>query len=180
MKDFSNIKEMYGYVIRYAVLPSNLILNMQGPDQFALPNFTEDGDRIREATAREVIIRRNQKDNFYNILEEDILKYGVENPILVYAGKVHEYLERKVHPDIRSDPSKMIIGVHGGSRLYIAQKHNLNVPCVIIDWIDRFKDAKLITSEQELLKVYKSQPVKYKINSNGLIYNALPQHHLER
>lgn len=177
---FSNLKSKYGYVIRYAVLPADSIINLQGPDRNCSVEHSEVKDEARQRVAQTIMRRRNKKDGFYNKLEADILENGVENPLLVYAGKVPDYLISKLPVDVRTNPRQIVACIHGGSRLWFAQKHKIKVPCVIVDWIDKFKDARMIHNEGELLNLYKAPPVQYKISITGLAYNSLPHYHLER
>ena len=178
--DFSDLKNRFGYVVRYAVLPSRSIVNMQSPDTKVVAQYDEEGKLIETNSVQARFRRRNSLDGFYTKLEADILENGVENPLLVYAGKVYDYLEKKLPEDLKEDRSKIVACVHGGSRLWFAHKYNLDVPCVIVDWIDKFKDAKLIETEEDFLSLYKSPPTTYKVFEKGLVYLWLPPHHLER
>ncbi len=153
----SEVKKRFGYVIRYATLHSDQILNLQAP------------------TPRMIA---HQGIEFWSKLEEHILQHGVENPILVYAGSVPDYLKKRLPKPFRNNIKSVIGCIHGGSRLWVAQKHHLKVPCVIVDWTGKFRTSKLISSNRQLLSLYKTPPTDYVFNPTGLVYYSLPHYHL--
>jgi len=81
--------------------------------------------------SEELIKRQNEKEGFFIKLEKSILKNGILNPIGIAAKKDKVYV------------------TYGGSRLMTAQKHNLDVPCIIADFDNVFPEAKIITEEEQ-------------------------------
>ena len=49
-------------------------------------------------------------------------------------------------------------GSSGGSRLWIAQQHNLKIPCIVNDRTNRFKNYTQILSPQQAGTYYKDVP----------------------
>lgn len=84
---------------------------------------------------------------FYDTLEASILEKGFINPILINAGFCPPISVRHLSREMRQDASKILVCCKwGGSRLYIAQKHKLDVPCLISDFIDRYDEPELTLS----------------------------------
>jgi hypothetical protein len=157
------------YDIYHKYIPSKSIWNfLQLPDQ---------------------IMNRPEKKIFYSDLEEDILKNGYRNPILVMAIqpypqellnkkltknsfwrtciKLHDFfwtndednpiwLPRHRIPREIMDENKtlLICRMLGGSRLWVAQKNDLEVPCIVSDFCGKFEGEKLKTKE-EILSCFK-------------------------
>lgn len=93
-----------------------------------------------------------RKHKFFSELESSILEKGFINPILVNAGYCPKLWHRKLPAEMKADPSKILVCCKwGGSRLYIAQKHNLSVPCLISDFINRFNEPILTLPDVKLM-----------------------------
>ncbi len=156
------------YDLRYVILDSNLIFNLIG-------------------------IESNKEEDFFTKLEESILDEGFRNPILVRCGwhPVESFafglkgwcrqLESKLPLEMQEDSKKILVSYNsGGSRLWVAQKHNLKIPCLIADFIGRFSDEQLVKkTEKDALRFFKDKPYRLTINSRGAMVQNLPQVHLE-
>ncbi|NJO64270.1 MAG: hypothetical protein HC836_40705 [Richelia sp. RM2_1_2] len=142
--------------IRYKILESNLIFNYIGPAMGYHRNPR------RESLINKRIEEQNARDNFYNKLEASILCEGIRNPIIVNAGWISSDVFNELPDEVQ------VKGLHnliicfqiGGSRLHIAQKHNIPMPCIIRDFVHRFDDCPLIDSEDKVRKLYTDQPNK--------------------
>lgn len=122
------------YEIKYAVLDSKLISNQCGP-------------RGEDA-----------KRSFYKDLEKDVLENGFRNPILVIAGQCLSRSFKDLPKEMQDDSSKILwCGGNGGSRLWVAQRHKLVIPCIISDHVNMFPDAKVLNSIDEIKACYKDQ-----------------------
>jgi len=104
------------------------------------------------APTKEIIETHNARNGFYAQLEASILKDGIRNPILVV-----------------SDNSGLYCKDSGCSRLWIAQKNNIDIPCLIADVNNRFSDKRLLNTEEEVLKFYADEPLYVKFASNRII-----------
>ena len=170
--------ELRIYRIRYVVLPSNQIINVCGPHRMP-PNLSGKQRELREISNQRYIDGMNKKNGFYTKLEASILKDGIRNPILVQAGycmpKWHQYLPQ----DIVDNPEKILVcNTHGGSRLYIAQKHNLEIPCLVNDFLDVFPYEKTLEYTEEILECFTDKPVGIMFGDKGISISSLPQVHL--
>ena len=150
----------YKYKIRYGILPSKIIYNHAVPPQKHI-------DLI------------NRQNNFYIKLEKSILKEGFINPILVTAGYV-AFANYKLPIEMQKDMTKALAcNANGGSRLWIAQKHNMDIPCLISDFADCFLEFSAISEIPEIIKYYKYPPQEIGMNDDGLWIRNLPHIHLE-
>ena len=94
---------------------------------------------------------RNEENGFFLKLEKSILKDGFRNPIVVNAK------------------TEGIEPVHGGSRLWVAQKYNLVFPCVIADFDDIFPDAfEILGGPTEILKYYTDKPKSIRLKKHRI------------
>jgi hypothetical protein len=46
----------------------------------------------------------------------------------------------------------------GGSRLHVAQKHDMSIPCIVNDWTGRFASSPEILDPQEAYQLYQDPP----------------------
>lgn len=168
------------FELRFAMLNSTMITNKISPELICGAN----------GTAEEYISQHNERNGFYDKLEKSILNDGFRNPILVVAG----WAPSKVDPRFPARMAKKGIDVkealedhtneiycltNGGSRLWIATKHRLQIPCIISDYVGRFKAAPLISSVDEVLNYYRDEPDAIVFGSKGIAVRNLPHTHLE-
>ncbi|NJO64274.1 MAG: hypothetical protein HC836_40725 [Richelia sp. RM2_1_2] len=129
------------------------------------------------------IKRLNDKNKFYIKLEQSILKYGFDNPILIQAGFCTDIYKKYLPEDHQRDLTKSLCcDRHGGSRLYVAQKHNLDIPCIISDFVGRFVSSgyQEFNTQAELMTLFKVRPKRIIINEHG-VHVCEPVHtHLEK
>ena len=178
------------YNIRYVELDSNRIVNLCGPERLPV-GWTPDIIKKRQIETQKYIDRSKE---FYEKLEKSILSEGLKNPILVTAGffssqyfeanfgerqKQHD-LWRRIPPDLQSNKEQVLICEKiGGNRLYLAQKHNLSVKCIVSDFVNMFDQYPLLKTEQEILSKFQDLPSKITLTSDGVWINGSPQHHLK-
>lgn len=187
------------YKIRYGILDSKIIANIQGPEWQYLGSERERYNGIlgwdqRSINAREILAQEhirnfdNKNDNFYKKLEESILKEGFRNPLLIIAGKRDEDFhnstrhgfDERVPLYMAEDHSKIVVCLSGGcSRLYFAQKHKLEVPVIISDFTDMFNTLEQFFTVEDILTKYKDPPERIKLGIRG-VFQHYPKHsHLE-
>ena len=65
---------------------------------------------------------------YYSKLKESVLKHGFQNPIIVTYGKPRRRPAWMLPP---SWPQSYICEANGGSRLYLAQELDIDIPCII-------------------------------------------------
>lgn len=170
------------FEIRYAVLDSGIIFNQCGPASAGPKGWDSKSIQEREQMAKNWIDAMNKRNDFYNRLEESILKDGFRNPILVRSGwcppRKVQYLPR----EMEQDPDKILVcDANGGSRLWVAQKHNLNVPCIISDFNGRFINENMLQSTEEIGGYYNDVPDYIEIIENhGVRVRGVPHYHLDK
>ena len=139
-----------------------------------------------EPSAEQIKRTEEKYPGFFKKLEESILKEGFRNPISV--SKVRHKKEcifdfgkelkvNEAQPYIKGD-KLFICHMHGGSRLYIAQKHQLEIPCIVADFTH--SKNKTIRNYRELMDLFKDKPRSIKFREFGVFIESLPHCHLER
>ncbi len=146
----------FPYKIRYIVLDPNTIFNMCGPEHGGPQIWDEEGLRKRKEYAESYVKKLNDRNRFFIRLEESILTNGFRNPVLVNAGFVSPRKLNFLPPEMKADPKKILFTTsNGGSRLWIAAKHNIEIPCMVSDFIGRFENELEIKTEKEFKTYYK-------------------------
>ena len=103
----------------------------------------------------------NETNGFFVKLEGSIIREGFRNPIVVTATR------------------KKVTNRYGGSRLMIAQRHYLDIPCIIADYDNIFPDAKELKSIEEIREYFMDQPRKILFKSYGINMSGCEHVHLE-
>ena len=67
----------------------------------------------------------------------------------------------------------------GGSRLWIAQKHNLDIPVIITDYIGKYEHGELIENTIDAMKYFTDKPKELVFGGKGLAVKNLPNFHME-
>lgn len=178
-------------VIRYAVLPSQDIINLCGPENDPHGWIPE----LIEARKQKTIERlsRGATKKFFNELEASILDEGFRNPIIVTAGlfstqymridKQLNYIQFAIRiPPERIHNIRTLITCErlGGSRLYIAQKHGLKIPCIVNDFIGLLPEAQALNNQDEILGCFKDKPTSKILNQKGFLAGGLPHAHMRK
>ncbi len=170
--------------IKYAVLDSNIIFNECGPHSAGPRGWSPKRIEKRNIAAERWINTMNRKNGFYDKLEESILKEGCRNPILIVAGWCRENKLSHLPIEMQEDHKKILwCGSNGGSRLWVAQKHNLTIPCIISDFVNMFPNELILEAdgesvEEKILAYYKDKPKKVTVNMYGVAVSHIPQVHL--
>ncbi len=154
------------YTVRYATLNSNRIYNWGGPGYGKHWVSPEERRHLQEWHVR----NRNKRDGFYDRLEKSILKEGIRNPIVVNSGYIHPSKWRNLPPHITKCGLENFLACldWGASRLYIAQKYNWAVPCVIVDYSGKFSTEQELKTEKDILAVYRDKPLEVKFGLDRL------------
>lgn len=161
------------YKVRYGILDSNIIFNEAGSYTEGSSGWDNKSVKIREDIWQQKVDNLNKENGFYNKLEKSILKNGFRNPILVDAGSCRLMRKGIQNPflpiEMQQDHAKILTcNYNGGSRLMIAQKHNLQIPCIISDFVDRFPNFKLLKTKKDIISCYTDPPFRISFNAQGL------------
>jgi hypothetical protein len=155
----------YPFSIHFAVLDPNLIYNYCGPK------------------TQQYIDTLNAENGFYIKLEESVKRTGLRNPILVTSGYqgCPNIKVNRIPSELRNDLQKIIVcDRNGGSRLWVAQRLGLSIPCIISDWTERFSHEKELFSIPDIMKCYTDTPDEIIVNDHGVHIRSLPQIHLNQ
>lgn len=147
------------------------ILNPDQISDWVLVTNPEYGDRIGGFGSRPVqppadwVRKLERKNQFYTKLEESVLKDGFRNPIFCNA------IEQGTFSRV------------GTSRLWMAKKHKLDVPCVIADYVGKWDHLELLETEEDIRAKFKDQPHLIDLESPTKVghvwIGGLPHYHLD-
>jgi hypothetical protein len=151
--------------IRYVELPAKQIFGMVGRCGGGYNSLWADWTR-QGRIARESIMAEYEEElkkifGHYTKLEASILAEGIRNPVVVTCGLPKKRTLKHVPPEMLAGPEKNLLlleGTTGGSRLHIAQKYNMTIPCIVNDWTGRFDHEIEVVSETQARSYYKDQP----------------------
>jgi hypothetical protein len=158
--------------VRDVTLPATEIFGMVGRCgggyNTLWADWSEDGRQKRELIMREFEEELDKICGHYSKLEKSILSEGIRDPIIVTCGLPKKRSIEHLPPEMLSQPVSSLLlleGTTGGSRLYIAQKHNLNIRCIVNDWTGRFKDYPRLQSPDQVKALFKDPPASIKIDN---------------
>lgn len=153
------------YNIIYKIINSRKIYNLAGPGRHLSPYWDSRLNKNIKNDILKIIDERNKIDSFYDRLEKDILLNGFNNPILVKSGFIDPGISYRLG-DLQYNIDKLLIcDKWGGSRLWVGQKYNLMIPCLILDFDKKFKETNLSDDE---IKTYFKSDIKIKRYSNDI------------
>ena len=124
-------------------------------------DWSPEGRAAREKIVAEYELGLNAICGHYAKLEESILKSGFRNPLIITCGYPIRKKRTHLPPEMRSlDPKQLLLleGVTGGSRLWVAQKHHIPVPCLINDFTGRFQNRTEVRNVTQAAKYYADPP----------------------
>jgi len=148
--------------LRYVELEPDRIFNWLNPMNITCWNaYPEWHDTwwYSETVEKRVLFGKIWTEEFdkttghFSKLEESILKDGIHHPINTASGRLRDVLLKKevdspiVFPPKCYENINDTIYTHtfGGSRLTVAQKHNIKVPCVVHDFSNLFTNEHQVT-----------------------------------
>ncbi len=169
------------YVVRYGMIPSRTIFNYCGPRtlDYVMEGFTKEEADEKAVLSERWLNRYNKENQFYVKLEESILEEGFRNPLLIIAGSLGIVPSDQLPKYMKEDTEKILVcDSNGGSRLWVAQKYDMDVPCLVSDFVDMFPNFAKIESTNEMKELYKDTPEMLKYNEEGLWIKGLPHAHL--
>lgn len=145
----------------------------------------------RGVIARENIMREfeegmNEICGHYDKLEKSILEEGFRNPVIITRGFPFRRKMKHIPSYVREkDIGEWLLmeGTSGGSRLHIAQKHGIKIPCFVNDFVGGYSGGFVVKSLTQIKNFYKDFPRKMRFTSRfGLVeyYDSKKTHyHLE-
>jgi len=178
----STYNHLDDYRIYYAVLPSSIITNGVNPGyRHVSGGMSPKQIAKREAVHQGYIDNLNRKNGFYRKLEQNILTHGIKNPILIQAGYCNEIYKKYLPAEAQADDTKILVcDRHGGSRLWVAKKHNMDIACIISDFVGRFENSGFeeLFNVDQIIEKFVNKPDVIRINDRGVHAGALEHIHL--
>lgn len=143
------------------MLPARSIYNYIGPWDW------RDNDTRRKERAH--IFLKNSW--LYPKIRQSILDDGFWNPITVVAGRLIYDANWSLVPDY-AKKERLICFHTGGSRLFVAQELNIDVPCLIADFDNRFTHFEKVTRPYSY---FRDIPFKIKLENHGVVIEKYPE-----
>lgn len=176
-----------GLKVRYAIIEDpNSIFGMVGRCGSGYNTIWDDwspqGREKREKINDEWYERYDAITNHYSKLEESILKEGMRNPLVITCGYPLIRRVRNLPNEMRSaKPEDLLLleGYDGGSRLWVAQKHNIPIPCIINDRTGRFANCEELKTKEQILAKYQDKPQFFSLSSSGVSCTKIQHAHLD-
>lgn len=175
--------------IYYAEIPAREIFGMVGRSgggyNTVWSDWSPEGRQARELIMKEYEEELNKICGHYEKLEKSILQEGIRNPVVITCGLPKRRTIKNLPPEMLEQPESNLLlleGTTGGSRLHVAQKHNLTIPCIVTDWTGRFKGSTEIITEDQARSYYKDSPTTIILDNQNGYYeefeNDRVSHHL--
>lgn len=170
------------YTVRFGLIYSKLIYNFASPEHvYPLTNEEKNNKELKKRIGEEYIKYFNEKIGFYEKLENSIKNEGIRNPIICNSGEPKTRMLEEVDDEyLKNIPyeKRLFCEFMGGSRLYICQKNDWFVPCIIVDWTNGFKSYKKLETIKEINEMFIDK-TEIKFTNIGLSIKA-PEHvHIE-
>ena len=142
-------------------------------------DWSAQGRQRRDVIMAEYEQAMDQLCGHYQRLESSILAEGIRNPLIVTCGAPRRRTWDHMPPEMRQwSVSRLLImeTLTGGSRLWVAQKHNMVVPALINDWTGRFSRVPEITTIPEAMQHYRDPPRSLTFDNRLGLVEAFDQH----
>lgn len=157
--------------VYFDIVDPNLIFGMVGRCgggyNTVWEDWTTEGRTARENIMREYEEGLNKICGHYDKLEKSILTDGFRNPLIISCGIPKRCKLHHLPPEIVKLPLRerlLLEGVTGGSRLWVAQKHRIPVPCIINDYSNFYNKGNRIKSVSEATAYFKDKPLNATFN----------------
>jgi hypothetical protein len=174
--------------VRFAFLPAQAVFNLTSPRY--LPEVSSDwrgsapwhSDRyepLRDLIEQLYIGGFNAISGHYQRLEDSIRREGIRNPIMVSAGGLERRRLDELPPSLGSVTDLFVSEYLGGSRLWVAQRLDIDVPCVINDYTGRLTVGDRLKTLEAVLATFVDRPRQATLRRDGTVaINDLPYVHL--
>jgi len=175
--------------VRYVEIPARKIFGMVGRcgggHNTLWEDWSADGRRKRNLIMHEYEKNLDEICGHYSKLEKSILEDGFRNPVIITSGLPRRRHKRYLPPELLNGAESDLLlleGTTGGSRLHVAQKYDLTIPCLVNDWTGKFKNYPKISTEAQARNYYNDQPNLIKFEKSGAIVESFDDkkvgHHL--
>lgn len=153
------------YRVHHCIFPAREIFGSVGRSgggyNTVWTDWSDHGRQMRDIITREYEEAMNQLCGHYSRLEASMLREGMRNPIIVTCGPPRRRTLDHLPPEIRNRrPAQIMImeSLTGGSRLWVAQKHDMAIPILVNDWTGRFQGMAQLTTIAQVREHFQDQP----------------------
>ena len=149
------------YKIRYGILEANQLSDsvlVVGNPNYGTPIASYGSRPVKPEST--TYWKLEHQNNFYTKLEASLLKEGIKNPIFCQSIKEGTFCR------------------YGSSRLWIAKKNGLKIPCIIADYVNRWDELPELKTEKEILAKYNNAPSTIVITPDDIRIEGCSHHHL--
>lgn len=160
-------KDQYRCSVRHVRIPARQIFGMIGRSGGGYNTVWGDWSPEGRQRRDEIVVKYEEEMNricgHYDKLESSILTEGMRNPLVVTCGYPVRRSIEQLPPELRNKSPKDLLlleGTTGGSRLWVAQKHGLEVDCIVNDWTGRYSNYPEIKTVSDAKQLYKDQPAR--------------------
>ena len=171
MKSYTPENWPFEYHLKPCNIDSKSIWNLRGPETFGPVGWDPATKKAKREAAEQYIEKVNNTcDGWFQKLEDSILSDGFKNPIIVHAGYLPTNevgkLPKKYHKDVNQIFACYSLG---GNRLYIAQKHNLDVPCLVCDYNNLVPGIDPLYTIPDVKAFWTTPPLRMDFKPLGLV-----------
>ena len=149
------------YIIRYGILDSSQLSDsvlVVGNPNYGAPIG---GHGSRPVTPDSTLYwKLEHQSKFFTKLEESILKEGIRNPIFCQSIEEGTFCR------------------YGATRLWVAKKKGLEIPCIIADYVNRWDELKELKTQAAVLSKYHEKPATIVINPTEMRIEGCNHYHL--
>lgn len=172
-----------GLNVYFAMLPAGRIFGSVGRSgggyNTIWSDWSDEGRRRRELIMREYEQAMDALCGHYSRLEKSVLEEGIRNPIIVTRGPPRRRTWEHIPPEWRSLPPQDLYIMEttvGGSRLWVAQKHNMMIPCLINDWVHTDHTGVLVRNVEQARQYYRDPPSSLSVNIKWGLVESFDKH----
>lgn len=175
-------------IYRYATLPADRVFNLTSPrytpeisriwrgqKDWHDPQY----DPVRDLIERMYIDGFNTVSGHFYRLENSIASEGIRNPIMVSNGALERRGLWELPPDRRNELA-LVSEYMGGSRLWVAQKLGMEVPCIVSDHTGEFDEGVVLETEDDILDCFRDRPQILPRGAGLITVVGLPYTHLPK
>ena len=155
----------------FDIVDSNRIFGMVGRcgggHNTVWADWTNNGKLNRSKIIQEFEIGMDKICGHYEKLEASIMDHGMRDPLLVTCGWPIRRQHFHMPPEIAKlpPPTRLLLeGMTGGSRLWVAQKNKMKVPCIINDFTGKWNTGTVLSSKQEVISYFGDEPLALTFN----------------
>jgi len=171
------------YTTHYMIMPARSIFGSVGRSgggyNTVWSDWSTTGRWKRDLIMAEYERAMDELCGHYRLLESSILAEGIRNPMIVTCGPPRRRSWDQIPPEMQQWPKTNLLIMEtltGGSRLWVAQKHDMAIPVLVNDWTGRFSGVPAVANIAEALSYYQDPPRSLAFDPKLGLVEAFDQH----